>query len=107
MRRSEARRLLRRRLRGNVSGSPANGFVIPVHAAVCIAGRPAGLVLKQADSANPPVPAKIEPVQRAARYANQISSFHFDRCNRPLRRTDVEPTAPGDDVTDFVLILRI
>src|SRR6266849_34891 len=104
---SGTRQLLRRRLRRNVSGTPANGFVIPLHAAARVAGRPAGLILEQANGANAAVSAEIEPVQRAARNANQVAGFHFYRHNRALLRVDMEQSAPGDDVADLVRIVAM
>src|SRR2546427_5896938 len=105
MSRSEARRLFRRCLRGNVSGSPANGFVIPVHTAARVVGCPAGLVLEQPNGANAAVAAEIEPVQRPARNANQVSGFNFDRYNRVLRRMNVAQNTPNGNVTNLVFIL--
>src|SRR6266567_6303870 len=102
---SEARRLLRRCLRRNVSGAPANGLVIPVHAAVRIMRRPARFFLEQPDRTNAAVPAKIEPVQRPARNANQVAGLHLDRNNRALLRMNMEQASASDDVTDFVLIM--
>src|SRR3989442_10338572 len=107
MSRSEARRLFRRCLRGNVSGSPANGFVIPVHTAARVVGCPGGLFLEEADGPNAAVAAEIEPVQRPARNANQVSGFNFDRYNRALRRMNVEQPTPSDNVTNLVFIVRM
>src|SRR5712692_6248147 len=86
---------------------PANGFVIPLHAAARVLRRPAGLVLEQPNGANAAVSAEIEPVQRAARNANQVAGFHFYRHNWALLRVDMEQSAPGDDVADFVLIVAM
>src|SRR6266567_5119021 len=102
---SEARRLLRRCLRRNISGAQANRFVIPVHAAVRITRRPARFFLEQPDRTNAAVSAKIEPVQRPARNANQVAGLDFDRNNRALLRMNMEQASASDDVTDFVLIM--
>src|SRR5580693_1358639 len=102
---SETRELLRRRLGGNVPGPPANRFVIPIHAAARVVRHPAGLILEQTDSANAPVSAKIEPVQRASRYANQIACFHFDGNNSTLLRVNMKQPAPSDDVAHFVFVM--
>src|SRR5260370_21106444 len=104
---SEARRLLRRSLRRNVSGAPANWFVIPVYAAVCIMWRPPGLVLEQPDRANAAISAQIEPVQRPARNANQVPGFDLDRNNLALLRVDMEQASSRDDVANLVLVVRM
>src|SRR2546428_13542546 len=100
MSRSEARRLFRRCLRGNVSGSPANGFVIPVHTAARVVGGPAGLFLEEADGPNAAVAPEIEPVHRPARHANQGSGFHFDPPNRALPRMNWGRTPPTQNATN-------
>src|SRR6266581_1286246 len=102
---SEARRLLRRCLRRNISGAQANRFVIPVHAAVRIMRRPARFFLEQPDRTNAAVSAQIEPVQRPARNANQVAGLDFDRNNRALERMDMEQASARYDVADFVLIV--
>src|SRR5260370_11969845 len=107
MRQSEARQLLRRSLRRNVSGAPANWFVIPVHTAVRIMRRPAGLVLEQPDRSNAAVSAQIEPMKRPAWNANQVAGFHFDRNNRAALRVDMEQASSRHDVADFVLVVRM
>src|SRR5258708_4329629 len=104
---SEARRLLRRCLRRNIPGAPANGVVIPVHAAVRIMRRPSRFFLEQPDRTNAAVSAQIEPVERSARNANQVAGLDFDRNNRALARMDMEQTSACDDVPDLVLIMRV
>src|SRR5436309_7880824 len=99
--------LLRRILRWNVAGSPADRLVSAIDAAVGVVRRPASGILKQANRANAPVAAKIEPVQCAARHANQVAGFHFQRDDRRRRRMNVKQAAPGDDVANFVLVVTM
>ena len=94
-------------MRRNVSGPPANGFIIPVHAAACVVGRPAGLVLEQANRANAAVSAKIEPMQGSSRNANQVAGIDFDRDHWTLLRMNMEQASSGNDVTDLILIMRM
>ena len=49
--------------------------------------RPAGLILKQPDGADPPVGAEIEPVMRAARDADQVAGLR-PRWRKPAARAD-------------------
>src|SRR5947208_2568350 len=99
--------LLRRILRRDVTRPPTDRFVASVYAAVGVVRRPACGILEQADSANAPVAAKIEPVQRSAGNENQIAGFHFQRHDRRGWRMNVEQAAPGDDVADFVLVVAM
>ncbi len=69
--------------------------------------RPAGLILEQPDGAYAAVSAEIEPVERATRNTNQVARLDLDRDNRTLLWVDMEEAPPGDDVADFVLIVRM
>src|ERR1700730_17335590 len=82
--------LLDRELRRNVSRAQAHRLVVAIHAATRVMRRPAGDILEQADGANSTVTAKIKPVQRSLRHANQIACFHFDRHDRSVRGMDVK-----------------
>jgi len=93
--RAETRQLLGRRLRRNVSGTQANRLVIPVHTAAGVVGRPAGLVLEQTNRANAAVSAKIKPVQRPARYADQVAGLDLNRHDRTPSRMNMEQPGPA------------
>src|SRR5882672_4139331 len=68
-----------RKLGRNVSWAQTNWLVATINAAIRVVRRPAGHVLKQSDGANSPIAAKIKPVERSSRHANQITCFHLDR----------------------------
>src|SRR5258708_7153102 len=74
---SEARRLLRRCLRRNISGAQANRFVLPVQAAVRIMRRPARFFLEQPDRTNAAVSAQLEPLHRPAPQPDQSPALEF------------------------------
>src|SRR2546428_4980782 len=75
------RRALGFRPSSDESASHANRLKFFVHAAVGIQRCPAVRILKEANAANLPVRAEIEPMQRAARNTDQVSGFHFDSDN--------------------------
>src|SRR5690349_11665324 len=69
--------------------------------------RPAGRILEQPNRTNAPIGAKIKPVVRAARYANQIASLDFNREHRARSRVNVKQSAALDDEADFVLVVPV
>src|SRR2546427_10929122 len=99
--RSEARRLFRRCSRGNVSGSPANGFVIPVHTAARVVGCPAGLFLEEADGPNDEGAAEDQPGSRPPPKGDQTSGVNLLQYNPALRTFNRGETTPQQNGTDL------
>src|SRR5258708_36409673 len=70
-----------------------------------VVGSPAGKILKQPDRTNSPVAAKIKPVKRTARHADQVAGFHLNRHDRTLFRMHVKQSASRDDVANLNLVM--
>src|SRR5215472_13027359 len=106
-RRKAARGLLQCSLRRDVARAPAKRLVIPVYAAARIMRRPAGLILKQTNRANSPVPTQVKPVPRAPRNAHQVAGFNLNRHHGALRRMNMKKPATCDDVAHFIFIVGV
>src|SRR5215510_3264351 len=78
-----------------------------VYTTLRVVRRPTGCVLKQTNGTNATVRTKIEPVQRASRYANQIACFDFDCQHGAARRVNVEQSVTGDNESYFVFVVPV
>src|SRR5260370_25922266 len=66
---------------------------------------PARGVLEQANRTNPPIRTQIKPVPRAARNADQVATFHFDRSERADAWPDVKKSATMIDEAHFFFVV--
>ena len=71
--------------------------------------RPPRFVLKQPNRANVAIAAEIEPMPGAARHANQVARFDFDRDDRPaaFARMDMKQAPAPDDEPYLVLVVPV
>src|ERR1044071_1567519 len=88
-------------------GAKANRHKYFIDTTLRVVRRPARHVLKQANRADATIGAEVEPVQRAARNANQIAGFDFDCQHSAVRRMNVEESVTGDGESHFVLIVPV
>ena len=70
---------------GDVRRAEADGLESRVDAGLRVVRRPARLILEQADRADAPLRAEIEPVVRAPRHADQVAGLDLDREDRPCQ----------------------
>src|SRR5580704_10580877 len=94
-------------LRRDISRTPADWLIVSIQAAAGVVRSPAGTVLEQTDRPNAAVTAQIEPVQRAARHANQVAGFHFESDNGATLRMDMEKSPPCDDIAHFIFVVAM
>src|SRR5215212_1928451 len=78
-----------------------------VDSTLAVVWSPTRCVLKQTDCPDATVCAEIEPVQRAARHANQIAGFDFDCQHWSTRRVNVEYPVTGDGEPHFVFVVPV
>src|SRR5439155_25601804 len=94
----------------DVTRPQAERLIAFIGPAVRVVRRPPGLVLKQANRANVAIRTQIEPVPGAARHANQVARFHFDRDDGGpslFARMDVKQTAAADDEPHLILVMPV
>src|SRR5262249_59895067 len=73
-----------RHARRQVTQPKAHRLVVLIYAALGIVRRPAGDVLKQANSADAPLAAEVEPMAGSARHAAEIARLDRDGDNPAL-----------------------
>src|SRR6266851_2042831 len=87
--------------------SQAHRLIVAIYPAIGVMRCPARGVLEQANRTNPPIRTQIKPVPRAARNADQVATFHFDRSERADAWPDVKKSATMNDEAHFVFVVPV
>ena len=91
-----------------VRRAEAHRFKLRFCSAVGVQGCPSRGILKQANRSDLPICAQIEPMPRAAWDANQVSGFHFNRCDgASVTRMNVKHAVTGENESDFIFIMPV
>src|SRR5262245_53581985 len=89
----------------DVSRPQTDRFETGVDAAIGISWRPSRRILEKPNGADLSIGAKVEPMQRAPRDANQVAGFHFYRDNGTSFWMNMKYAAAVNDETNFVFIV--
>src|SRR5204863_4839862 len=92
---------------GNVRGPETDRLKTLVDAGLRVVRRPSGRILEQADGADAPIAAEVEPVVRTPWHADEIAGFDLDGEDGFTRRVDVKQPAALDDETDLVFVVPV
>src|SRR5262249_7712350 len=95
------------RRRGNIRRAETERLKIAVDAARGVMRRPARRVFEQANGADTPVRAEIEPVQEAGRNSDQVAGFDLDGDNRAVLHVEMKQPAPFDDEPHLVIVMPV
>src|ERR671918_465796 len=78
-----------------------------INTAVGVLRSPSGRVLKQADCPDATIVAEVEPMECAARNANQIAGFHFNREHGAGGRVNVKQSSARDNESHFIFVVPV